>query len=633
MTENEIRAELIRRELARREAAKATGGGQAVQPTQDASSFAGSVRSILQPLTFGFGDEIESAIRGVPHAQIQADMKKWESDYPEANLAGQIGGGAATVLAGGGLFNAAKSSLPAVGRLAGYAAENIPQWAQIVGSSAAAGGLYGAGSADPGARLEGAAVGAGTGAAVAGGLLAGGAVAGKAYESILKPLWRHLSSTPTKDARFLIQDTLRRAGMTPDDALSALQESGDQAMMLDLSPYLRDLAYDVRSGIGPGRGMIDEALKSRQLGQQARILGSAGQTLGVYADDAQKFISEISKAQREQAAPLYTIAHQQNIRTTPEFEKLWEGIPKSAIRDARKLAEKEWRAGLLQANFPEVERVVNASQSLPGQPGGLLEKGADAFNFDDLPDVLRIDYVKRAYDDIIGAQLRNAGKKQLSRADITIRNKLLDLVDEQVPEFKQARGIWAGAEQLKSASELGREAFKQDADELADIVKRYGDSEKQAFRYGLAQALRDQIEGTSSSTSDAARRLAGSAKSQRIIKAAFGNNDEFARFMKQIEQEGVFTESRYEIAGNSKTGERLQRRSERVGDIPDPTRAGWVDWLRRNFGPSDPLRNETTNRLVAEWLTQQRPVVPYAPGLEPMRPPLEGLLSLPTSRR
>lgn len=592
---------------------------QPVQPTRDPAYLAGPLRAILQPPSFGFADEIESAIRGVPHEQIQADMKQWEGDYPGANLLAQGSSGLLTAALGSGALGAAKQSLPAVGKAAAWAVDNIPRWARVVGPSAAATGLYGAGAADPGERVEGAATGAAIGTLVSGGLLAGTAGVGKAYESILKPLWRQIASTPKRDYSFIIQDALRREGLTPEQALKALEDSGDGAMMLDLGPALRDLAYDVRAGRGPGRTIVDGALKARQAGQPARIMNAAGQSLGAYADDAGEFIANVTKAQHEQAAPLYRIAHQQNIRTNPEFEKLWKGVPKSAIDDARKLAEKEWRAGLLEANFPEVARSINPARTLPGNGGSLLDP-VDEFRFDDLPDVLKIDYVKRAYDDVIGAQLRNEGKKQLSRADIVLRNKILDFVDEQVPEFKQARGIWAGAEQLKSATELGREAFKQDADELADIVKRYGESEKLAFRYGVAQAFRDAVESTGSKTSDAGRKLAGSLAKQRIIKAAFGNDEEFARFMKQIDTDARSTESLYEITGNSKTPERLRRYAERTGEMPEATREGALMWLRNNFGPQDPLLNEETNRMVAEWLIQQKsPVIPLAPQASPIR--------------
>ncbi len=555
------------------------------------------LRNVLNTATFGLGDEIESLFTSTPAAQVRAERQQFGQEYPAASVLSDVSGGLLGGSAGGAALKGATSAVPAIGRVGQVVKETVPRWAQFVGGGAGAGGLYGAGDAEPGERVSGAITGGLKGAAGAGLLVGGAAVSAKAYETILKPLWQHVASTPTKSARRLIEETLAQSGMTPQQALKALQESGDETMMLDLSPHLRDLAYDARAGIGPGRTIIDDALKNRQVGQQNRLALSSGQALGAYADDARDFVTNITKAQSEQARPLYEAAHQQNIRTNPEFVTLWEeAVPKSAIKKAKEIARKEWYAGLIKPSGQTKPNTLDDA-------GGLLSGGPDNFDFDALPDVLRVDYVKRAWDDRIAAQLR-AGERQSARADIALRNKVLDFVDKQVPEFKKARGVWAGAEQLKNAAEFGKDVFKQDADDLADIVARYGESEQQAFRYGVSQAIRDTIESTGSATADATRKLAGSAKNRRIIKAAFGNAEEFNRFMKQIEREGVYRESLYEVTGNSKTAERIARKGDRMGDIPEPSSAGLFTWLARHFGPQDPLRNPETNRLVSEWLTK-----------------------------
>jgi len=618
-TVEEARLEMARRELARRRETRQAAPAAPAAPNVGEIAREGGVplpqiRNVLDGALFGFGGELESMVTGTPLAQIEAEKAQFRNEYPGTQVPADLAGGLLTAGSGGAAVKAVGKAVPAVGAVADSVAAMTPNWAKWVGGSAAAGGVAGAGMADPGERVGGAVRGAIAGPVLTGGLLATGAVGKKAYETIIKPLGRQIWNTPTLAAQRLVDDYLAKAGMTRQQADALLQEYGDESMRLDLSPHLRDLAYDARSGNGPGRTIIDDALNARQAGQQNRLVLSAGQQLGAHADDARDFVTQITKAQSEQAAPLYASAHQQNIRTNPEFEKLWGGVPKAAIDKARELARKEWHAGSLKTTGAAGVRTFDAN-------GGLLSDGAESFDFDALPDVLRVDYVKRAYDDIIKAQLK-AGEKQSAGADILIRNKILDYVDKQVPDFKKARGVWAGAEQLKSAAEFGQEVFKQDSDELADIVSRYGESEKQAFRYGVAQAIRDKVEATGSQTADAARKLSGSAKNRRIIKAAFGNDEEFERFMKQIDREGVYTESRYSITGNSKTDERGARRAERVGDAPEPSTAGVMAWLARHFGPKDPLTNPETNRLVSEWLTKSG----YPEGLLNVQQPGTGLM-------
>lgn len=598
---------------------------QQFQPAKDPAYLAGPLRAIAQGPTFGFGDEIESAVTGKPLGQIQADMKQFSSEYPASAMIGEVSGGLLGGVAGAKALTMAPKVWAAIN------AADIPLWAKVVGSGATGGAAYGAGTAHTGERLAGAATGGLIGAAVPAGAIVGGAALKKAATGILKPLWRQLSSTPARDSRRVIMDAITRAGLTPDDAMKALEESGDEAMLLDLGPHLRDLAYETQSGIGPGREIINTALDARQVGQQGRVLGAAGQTLGAYADDAKTFVETIRKAKADQAGPLYDIAHQQNIRTNPEFAKLWGGIPKSALARAKALASREWHAGVLDMPGKQGERVINPARTLPSNGGGLLDDAADTFDFDSLPDVLRIDYVKRAYDDIISGQIRK-GEKQLTRADVTLRNKLLDFVDTQVPEFKQARGIWAGGSQMEDAAKFGREIFNEDADELADIVSRYGDAEKQSFRYGVAQALRDKVE-MAKETGDSVSRLVGSTKNKKVIRAAFGNDEEFERFVKALESEKTYSSSRQAVQGNSATDARGQRRRELAADVPDPTHAGILNWLARNLGPEDPLRNPATNRLVAQYLTGRQLPGVRPPLAMPPKQPGTGLLVVPPSRQ
>jgi hypothetical protein len=194
---------------------------------------------------------------------------------------------------------------------------------------------------------------------------------------------------------------------------------------------------------------------------------------------------------------------------------------------------------------------------------------------------------------------------------------MLDFVDAQVPDFKKARGIWAGASALEDAVTYGKDIFKEAPDELADIVKRYGDSERQAFRYGVSQAIQDKVE-RAKETGNAVSRIAGTPRLKKILRAAFDSDAEYKQFMRQLQHEEEWGSSRAAIQGNSLTHARQMRTAERRGDIPDPSQAGFMGWLARQFSGDDPIRNPETNRILAELLTSRAPpmpgqAIPYAP--------------------
>jgi hypothetical protein len=114
------------------------------------------------------------------------------------------------------------------------------------------------------------------------------------------------------------------------------------------------------------------------------------------------------------------------------------------------------------------------------------------------------DRIKRGLDDVIGLKKRgvdagtanNAAKSTLADA-VRTKRELLEVLDELVPDYKKARDAFSGPAALKDAMEEGRGLF---ATKPADLRALLGDmtaSERDAFRVGAAQALRERV-GTES---------------------------------------------------------------------------------------------------------------------------------------
>lgn len=545
--------------------------------------------NVAQGMSFGFADELESVVTGVPHENLRAGMREFRSDNPISSTVAEVAGG---MLGGGGLFGLAKTAAPKISSsVASWAANNLPRWAQMAIPGAVGGATYGAGVSEPGMRAEGAITGGLLGGAVPIAGYTGYKLSEKAFKSALRPLWRRVMSSDRDRALQIIGDELRRSGYTPDDALKALQGSGDDAMLMDLSPYLQSLAYDSQAGLGPGKTIINQALNTRQAGQQQRIINAAGRNLGAYADDAKQFLDNIGQQKVQQAAPYYARAHSQNIRQTVPFQRLLQRVPDSAFKEARAIAR------------------------------------ARGIDLDDLPDVEKIDYIKRGLDSIIRKGFTgnsDSVSPTLAREYTILKNEILDYVDEAVPDFKVARGIWAGASELEEAAKLGRDLFKMDADEVTDYVRSFSDSEKLAFRYGVAQAFRDKVEQAGAS-GNAVSRLSRSTKQRNIIKAAFDNDEEFDQFLSVLDRESDFSNTRNIVQGNSLTQARQQARAERIGETPGQI-SGITDFIMRQLRPEDPLQNEEVNRIVSQYLAGRQ--IPGAT-MPTWRPPMQrpGLLS------
>lgn len=602
------------------------------------SFLAGTGKQALQGMTLGWSDEAIAAGRaavdaaqGYPFGEsydrnLQEEnqqMQEFQQNNPGTALAAEALGSIAT---GGAMAK----GLQAIGR-APQAASALGRAAQYAGIGAAEGAAYGAGQNQEN-RGAGALVGAVVGGVAAPVAQVGVAAASRAYNGILKPLFQRLSTTPAQARDRLINETLSMSGLTPQEAMQSLKEMGDDAMLMHLGPYFENLTYQAQAGIGPGRKIINEAIDQVQKGQQGRIIAAAGDHLG-NADTARTFMAGIRNAKSEQAAPFYARAHQANIRTIPEFDKLMQGIPPEAVKRAERLARAEYYAGI---DIPGLDRGVpgtrlhispqalppppvpqlpagkaasvgtdivpaaaKSSRSARGVAGEVVDGPADGFSFDALPDVLRVDYIKRAMDDIIGG-LYQGKEKQYASALIKLRSKMLDFVDNQVPDFKKARGIWAGASQLEAAEKLGREVFSDSPDEIADVVARMGSGEKQTFRLGVVQAVRDRVE-SAGETHDAIKKLLNSTANKKKLRAAFDNDEAFDEFLRKLKAESVFSTLRKNVQGGSQTHTRTISGQE-TGQIP-LGKADMVRMVADRMMPPPPLANPQTNQMVAQMLS------------------------------
>lgn len=150
---------------------------QKVVPKESTVSSANVARAAAQGLTFGFGDELEAAVRSLSGPEsyeeeledVRGKIKRFREEAPLASFAAEVAGSLPTALLGGA----------GIARAAGGLATRAPAVARAlqtpVGAAAAegvlGGAIYGAGAAEED-RLAGAQ----TGAAL-GGLLGGGAAA------------------------------------------------------------------------------------------------------------------------------------------------------------------------------------------------------------------------------------------------------------------------------------------------------------------------------------------------------------------------------------------------------------------------------------------------------------------------
>lgn len=541
--------------------ARADGNAQAVseleqmlaqargQQEQGGADWRGRSRALGQGMTFGFSDEIASAAAAMAAAVVNpADnpqgfwqrfraayddisaneregLQQYRQENPGEALALEVAGGLATGGAAGARGFAAMRNAP--GFLGGPVA-------RLAVPGAVEGAAYGAGAADPGERLRGAAVGGAIGGIAAPVAQAGMNAAVRPVKRMLGAGFEAATANPQQRARGLVR-TAAEADDIIDPALAAqrLGELGPNATIADLGPNLRGAASGAATRVGPARRILTESLDARQAGQQGRIVEVARQKVGALADDFYGKIDDLTTRARQAAKPLYESAY--NSPLTPDRDIL-KTLRHPMVKDAMR------RAGRM----------------LGGGKQGLS--------------VEFLDQTKRALDDDISAAIRT-GRNEEARVMMRLKDSLVGWVDKQVPDYAAARAAYAGDAALVNAAEMGVDLVRQKAYAplVARAVKGMSDNELSAMRMGVLQGIVDTVEDTGLNQ-NAARRLLRTTRMRNVLRTLFPDEKSFDDFVKAVDAESLFSETRAYVTGGSPTARRLSE----MGDAESIDAAGQV---------------------------------------------------------
>ncbi len=505
--------------------------------------------ALTQGLTFGFSDEIGSALRASREANriggVGADLEQQseafdleferamtESEFrrnelrkafPMITFGGEVAGGAVT---GGAAFKAATPLL-----------KNIPTVPRLMLAGGAEGAAFGAGMARPGERAEGATIGGLFGL----GLTPVAAGAGVATMSALRPVARRLGDsllgTPKDRAVREIMAALDADDITKSEALTLMRSMGPNATLVDLGDTLARQGRVVTSEMGAGASRAKRFLDTRQVFQQKALQQQARRATGT--NDYDRGIIELVNNAETKAAPLYDEIYSEVVDISPAMLDLLE-------RPAMKVARK--KAATILKN-----------------------EGFSSEIIDDVTDVRYLDAIKRALDDQIGRSVR-AGTGNQTRVLTGLKKQFVSEIDVQVPTYKEARSIFAGEQAIKRAADFGRNMFVGKKFRVADareIINEMGESEIRAARVGFLDWLSDELAGTSIRRSTLSNKFADVPKFRQMAQLLFPDQRSVNDFLNAATTEARFAQTRNFITGGSPTA--------RIGADRDAMTLGFLE--------------------------------------------------------
>ena len=288
-------------------------------------------------------------------------------------------------------------------------------------------------------------------------------------------------------------------------------------------------------------GATKQAVARKQhdlIAQEARrMTDSAAKALGTGRPDYNTTIEAFINAAKLKAAPYYNQLQGVNLQIDDDLRSiLARSEPFFAGSNLRSKVDNVGGATLKEALNP-------AATSVP---------------------LARLDVLKQTLYDMEEAGKRS-GKLGLSRSIAKLRNELTNKLDDLSPKtqqgdsiYKLARDAYGGDMQLKNAVEQGRLIFREDAMNIRDTLKTMSQSEKDAFRLGVYQAIVDKT-GKMSGRTELMNNYRDPAIADRL-KAVFGND--YRKFASKLAAE--FELKKFQKVG---AGSQTAERQSGMGDL------------------------------------------------------------------
>ena len=531
----------------------------------------GATDAILHGATLGFGDEAKAAAgtgirtvgtllsgrhptQGIGAAydqelQAQRDARAiYGQNNPILSTAAEIGGGLLTGGAG-----------------AGSVATAAPSRLATIATAAGLGGLAGFGEGEGGFanRAIGAGIGAGTGAGIA-------AVAPFVVQGASMLLGKVGKMFGIGDSEKVASQLLLKAfkddGIPPEQIAARMAEwqkaGAKPETLFDLGgENVRRLARTAAGRTGPGTERAVTFLEGRQSDQARRVAGDVEAKLGQSATDFHPTLQALDTTRRVAAAPKYEAAFTRIVPTADEAARVQHFITSKNGQDALQRGLRIIEEEQVKTGIPFNAKAFGVVRNDAGQ----WEVAADA-----VPNLRLMDAVKRGYDNLLET-FRNPVTQRLNldeygRAVEGNRAAYVKELRDMFPRYGGALDAWAGPSTMMDAASRGRNIFNMKDAEIATMAveARAKPGEADAFRLGVAQAVRDQI-AKAPDGADAIKRIFGSPQKRELLEAAFPSPQAFREFEALMKREASMYKNAQFVS--PRTGSQTQLRDADAGDF------------------------------------------------------------------
>ena len=506
------------------------------------------LRFMAKGATFGFNDNLEALIRSQIGDRdynsvlkdIRKDMQQYAEENPESALAAEIAGGIVTP---GGITRTAFKQINKLPALARWVLKPLTLSAQ--------GGLYGWGSSDGQNTIMNTAIGAVAAPAFYGGLKAVPGVGKFAYNKAKNLYGKATGNPPLNKAEKTLVKLMNEDAIAPKTILENIKKSKYITLAESIGINAEDMLRVIGKYPGKARKKIQDFLIKRNEDAPKRVLDLTKKIFQIKGSYKDSYATLMNK-QKEISAKLYKPILGIPIRLDGELGDLLQNNP--AMKKAYTKAyndlkiDPDFDVKLLDDMFVVDKNGVATliSNKLNVEKANIIKKGLDGI-------------LEKFRDKTTGRLML---KSDEAKNILKLQRRFLNLVDDQIPEYKAARAAWAGIEKQKEALELGKKFMlggpKNDPDFFADRVGKFSADEQVAFVMGAAKQIELMIVNRVNTTS-VINKLLKTPQYKEALKLVFGNTPKGKKqlnaFMNFLKVEAKMAKTSSKVLGGSPTAE------------------------------------------------------------------------------
>jgi hypothetical protein len=479
------------------------------------------------------GPQIPSLQRSLEDVGVLAPPAGYMQPGLSQEIVSGIGEAIPTVVGGQGLIREAyRRTAPLVPqiagtgrRVAGSLASTTPRQEAIAATGAVIGSEIGQETGLPGAGVVGSLIGGGGALPLISGVT-------NAFTNLtdFNNMAKSLTSVRTDIAAEMLANSLRSAGMSPREAIEQYRMLGPNALPADIDQAFREVlraSMNIDSGIsGAARSSVNQ--RQQQSGQRI------SESLNILnAGSADEYLTNLDATLGPQITALYQQAAQQPLALSGRLKTLLEG-------------DTSLGRAFEQAQGRVLDRVA-------------LGETAGTFDY--------IDETKKVLDDQIKKLMRE-GQGNAAGILIRFKNQMVAEADAQIPDYADARRLYAGKKAVEDAADFGREIFQTDSREvsrLADpLTSQMTAQERNAYVLGAKDAIINRINNTGMNRNQVMA-LFGKNGDAAKLATLFDTPEQGEQFLNALKRESEFAITRNAVIGNSNTVAQASQLSNLVG--------------------------------------------------------------------